>query len=85
MRTRIKTVEQIVVQCIQENCALDEAIVPESKLSDISIDSLSFVAALIKLEETFETEFDLEKLNIENWNTVGDIITMLEEKENDEE
>jgi acyl carrier protein len=47
------------------------------------LDSLSFVGIIVKLEEEFEVEFDLDELGVLDWKTVGDIINGVEDKLNE--
>ena len=67
-----------ILKIIQASCALEEDINIDSKIDAISIDSLTFVEAIIKIEEEFGVEFDLELLDMRKWETVYDIIVMIE-------
>ena len=69
-----------IVEIIRKACALEETISPESELKLLSLDSLSFVEAIVDLEQIFEIEFDLEEIGGSVWQTVGDIIKSVEEK-----
>ncbi len=71
-----------IVEIIQNACALEEEITTESELKLLSLDSLSFVGAVVEIEEEFGLEFELDELGIFNWKTVGDIIKNVEEKIN---
>ena len=71
-----------VINIIQNACALEEEISLESELKLLSLDSLSFVGAIIELEETFKIEFELDEINIFDWKTVGDIVMSVEAKLN---
>ena len=72
-----------VIEIIKNACAIDEEVTPESELKLLSLDSLSFVGIIVKLEEEFEVEFDLDELGVLDWKTVGDIITGVEDKLNE--
>lgn len=74
-----------IFEIIGDACALPEEITPESELKLLSLDSLSFVGAVVKLEEEFGIEFDLDELCILDWETVGDIVKCTEEKLNAKE
>ena len=63
---------------LREACALGEAADEESRFEQLSLDSLSYVAFLVQLEEEFGIEIpseDLDKIV-----TVNDIIGYLKEK-----
>ena len=72
-----------VIEIIQNACALEEDITPDSELKLLSIDSLSFVLAVTELEEQFGIEFEIDELGVFNWKTVGDIFKAVEEKLNE--
>ena len=75
--------EDEVIKIIQEACALKEDIQAESELKLLSIDSLSFIGAIVKMEDIFEIEFEPDELEIFAWETVGDIILNVEKKINE--
>ena len=68
-----------IIEVIHNACALEEKVTEESILEMLSLDSLTFVSIIVALENEFEIEFDIEKLNINNWETVQDIIEIVEE------
>jgi acyl carrier protein len=63
-----------IIDIIKSNCALDEDITIDTYISDLSLDSLSFISIIVEIESLFNIEFDIETLDIKTWNTVGDII-----------
>jgi acyl carrier protein len=68
-----------IIEIIRECCALTEDnITPDTELKDLSLDSLSFVEFIVKLESEFNIEFEDEQLNIRDYATVRDIITAVE-------
>lgn len=69
-----------IISIIQKGCALEETVSPESELKALSLDSLSFVAVLVAIEEEFQIEFELDELDRNAWNTVADVIKAAEEK-----
>lgn len=69
-----------VKEIITNACALKEEVTFESEIRTLSIDSLSFVEAIVALEEAFEIEFDIDELGILDWRTVEDIAKSVEEK-----
>ena len=74
-----------IICILRENCALPEEEVFESSvLSELSLDSLSFIDALVKIEEISGIEFDMEELDLSRWERVEDIIRSVEEKKNAE-
>ena len=72
-----------IIGIIQKGCALEETVSPESELKALSLDSLSFVAVLVAIEEEFQIEFELDELDMGAWNTVADVIKAAEEKADD--
>ena len=69
-----------VCEFIKKHCALEEEVTEESKLRELSLDSLSFVQDVVDIEAEMGIEFEIEELNIDNWEKVGDIIKVLETK-----
>jgi len=72
-----------ITEIILSACALKETADENTRLKELSLDSLSFVSVIVKLEIEFSVEFELEALNIDEWETVGDIIKATEEKINE--
>lgn len=66
--------EDKIIDIIKSECALDEEITIDTKISDLSLDSLSFISIIVEIEDTFNIEFDIDTLDTKTWNTVGDII-----------
>ena len=76
----------LIIRILRESCALPEEEVFESSvLSELSLDSLSFIDALVKIEEISGIEFDMEELDMARWERVEDITRSVEEKKNAEE
>ena len=73
MERRLEMSDKII-SIIKEFCALNEDITIDTYISDLSLDSLSFISIIVEIENTFNIEFDIETLDIKTWNTVGDII-----------
>lgn len=69
-----------IIEILKNACALEEEIAEESELKLLSLDSLSFIEALVKIEETFGIEFDICELNFNERKTAGDIIACAEKK-----
>ena len=68
-----------IIEIIQEACALDDVVSVDTKLQDISMDSLSFVEAIVKIEQEFDIEFGVDEAELAYWDTVGDIILKVKE------
>ena len=68
-----------IIEIIQEACALDDVVSVDTKLQDISMDSLSFVEAIVKIEQEFDIEFGVDVAELTYWDTVGDIILKVKE------
>lgn len=69
-----------ILTIIKEACALEENMDENTTLESLSLDSLSFVEALVEIEEEFHIEFDIDELGIFNWEKIEDIIKNVEEK-----
>ena len=63
-----------IISIIKGECALKEDITIDTQISDLSLDSLSFISIIVEIENLYNIEFDIETLDIKTWNTVGDII-----------
>ncbi|MCH5164499.1 MAG: acyl carrier protein [Clostridiales bacterium] len=71
-----------VIEIIRKACALDETVSESSELQMLSLDSLSFVSAIVDLETEFGICFDVDELTVFSWTTVGDVIKAVEERIN---
>ena len=72
--------EKEIVAIIEKACVLDERVNVDSKIDDLSLDSLSFIEILVEMEDLFGIEFEIEELNVADWKTVKDIIECVEGK-----
>lgn len=72
-----------ILEIIKKHCALEEAVTEKSKLEDLSLDSLSFVAIIADIETELGIEFEIEELDINVWETAEDVLTATEEKINE--
>ena len=72
--------KKCIIEIIKKTCALNEDVTTESELKLLSLDSLSFVAVLVEIEEKFNIEFELDEILMSNWQTVGDVIKLVEVK-----
>ena len=71
--------KDIIIQIIKDACALDEDIEIDSSFDVLSIDSLTFISVIVRIEEVFNIEFDLNQLDIKKWKKVKDLICIIEE------
>ena len=71
---------EIIINIIKDNLALNEKVKDDTYLSNISLDSLSFITALVTIEEVFSITFTDEELNINNFKTVDDITCLVKRK-----
>ncbi|MCI8459580.1 MAG: acyl carrier protein [Clostridia bacterium] len=69
-----------ITAILQNACALPEEISQESELKTLSLDSLSFVGAIVELEREYDIEFEPDELAVSEWITAGDVIRAVEEK-----
>ena len=72
-----------IIKVIQKACSIKEDVTPESELKLLSLDSLSFVGAIVEIEEIFSVEFEIDELSVSDWKTVEDIIKGVEKKINE--
>lgn len=73
-----------IMELVRQSCALEEENIRlDTKLNEISLDSLSFISLIVNLEQEFDMEFDDEELNIYDWETVQEIVNLVEEKINE--
>ena len=69
-----------IIRFIQAACALEEEVTADSRLKELSLDSLSFISALVQIEDETGIEFEIEELNIDRWETVKELIQYIEGK-----
>lgn len=72
-----------IFEIIRNACALEENIDEKTKLDEISLNSLSFIEVIVKIEEEFDIEFDFEEVDFTNWQTVEEIIKKVKELSNE--
>lgn len=75
--------KDVIFEIIREACALNETINENTKINELSLDSLSFVEVIVKIEQLFDIEFDIEQAMLSCWETVKDIIHAVEEMVNE--
>lgn len=68
-----------VIGIIKNACAIDEEVTPESELKLLSLDSLSFVGAIVEIESYFGIECD-DGLIMNEYLTVNDLINYVGRK-----
>ena len=76
---------EIIINIIKDNLALKEDVKDDTNLSNLSLDSLSFITALVTIEEVFSITFTDEELNINNFKTVDDITCLVKRKVSENE
>ena len=73
-----------IIEIILSACAAGEDYADENMpLNELSLDSFSFVSIIVKLEDEFGIEFDVDDLNIAKWENVKDVISAVEIKTNE--
>lgn len=72
--------KEIIINIINDNLALKEEVKENTNLSNISLDSLSFINALVTIEEVFSITFNDEELNIDNFKNVSDLVNLVKRK-----
>lgn len=71
---------EIIINIINDNLALKEEVKENTNLSNLSLDSLSFINALVTIEEVFSITFNDEELNIDNFKNVSDLVNLVKRK-----
>jgi len=60
---------------------IDESeVTMDSKLTDIGINSLSFIKIAVAIEKEFNMQFEVENLSVENFETLKNILEYIEKK-----
>ena len=72
--------KEIIINIIKDNLALKEEIKENTNLSNLSLDSLSFINTLVTIEEVFSITFNDEELNIDNFKNVSDLVNLVKRK-----
>lgn len=72
--------KEIIINIIKDNLALKEEVKENTNLSNLSLDSLSFITALVTIEEVFSISFTDEELNIDNFKNVSDLVNQVKRK-----
>ena len=72
--------KEIIINIINDNLALKEEVKENTNLSNLSLDSLSFINALVTIEEVFSISFTDEELNIDNFKNVSDLVNLVKRK-----
>ena len=76
---------EIIINIIKDNLALKEDVKDDTSLRHLSLDSLSFITALVTIEEVFSITFTDEELNINNFKTIDDITCLVKRKVSENE
>ena len=53
-----ENVSEKIIEVIKENCALDDEVTYNTGFAELSIDSLSFITAIVEIETYFGIDFD---------------------------
>ena len=72
--------KEIIINIIKDNLAFKEEVKENTNLSNLSLDSLSFITALVTIEEVFSISFTDEELNIDNFKNVSDLVNQVKRK-----
>ena len=72
--------KEIIINIIKDNLALKEEIKEDTNLSNLSLDSLSFINTLVTIEEVFSITFNDEALNINAFKNVSDLVNLVKRK-----
>lgn len=69
-----------IVKRMEEIGIFSENVTEESKLIDLGFNSLLLMEFLVLIEEEFDTEFDDEDMEIENFVSIKTLMDLLEQK-----
>ena len=72
--------KEIIINIINDNLVLKEEVKENTNLSNLSLDSLSFINAIVTIEEVFSITFNDEELNIDNFKNVSDLVNLVKRK-----
>ncbi len=76
-----KNVETTIIQLISIKSETDRAkITKESDLSELGLDSLSYMELIVEIEELYGFEFEESKLSFKEINTVGELVEYVKGK-----
>ena len=71
--------KKIIAQ-IKNACALKEKITLKSKFTELSIDSLSFIELIVRIEDEFNITFSDDELDINLYPSVKEFINLVKGK-----
>ena len=71
---------EMIININKDNLALKEEVKENTNLSNLSLDSLSFINTLVTIEEVFSITFNDEELNINNFKNVSDLVNQVKRK-----
>ena len=74
-----ENVSEKIIELIKENCALDDEVTYNTEFSELSIDSLSFITAIVEIETYFGIDFD-DGFIMSEYETIENFIKFVEEK-----
>lgn len=73
-------IEEKVIEIIRNNTNAKELTLSEYKdinMNQLGINSLNFIKIIVDLEETFDIEFDDDKINYELMNNIEQLIELI--------
>lgn len=74
-----ENVSEKIIELIKENCALDDEVTYNTRFAELSIDSLSFITAIVEIETYFGIDFD-DGFIMSEYEIIEDFIKFVEEK-----
>ena len=75
--------ENTVRNIVWQNCNGGKMPELDTELKDLNLDSLSFIAVIVGLEEAFGFEFKDEELNVYGYRTVRDLLSRVQKSRED--
>lgn len=68
-----------VKQAFAQNIERDVEISEDTLLSELGLNSISYISAIVYLEDVYNVEFDNEDLNMELYDSIGEIVQKIDE------
>ncbi len=75
----VKEITDRIITLVKKNCALEEIVTENSRFSELSTDSLSFISMLVEIEDCFGIDCD-DGLIMSEYETVRDLIDFVRGK-----
>jgi acyl carrier protein len=75
-----EVLKNILIKTMADSSIVTENIGIDQDLSDIGLNSITFIKAIVGIEKAFGIEFDEGNLDFQKFKTIGDIVRYVESK-----